>query len=406
MVLIIIAMAALLLMSGLALDVGHTMLNKSRLQNAADSAALSAAKAFDQSRSTTLATTVALAAFKNNANGAGNVELGNAYANGSGTITVTVQYSATVVPFVAGSANGPYVRVVATGFQWPSWLVQLSGRSQMRVTASAVAGPSPIVNTACNIVPMMVCGDPAGNAANNWGYTPNAPQVLKSAAPGSAQVGPGNFQLIQLGQNPGAAAVAANLAGSFSNCATIGDQLTTQTGDETGPVSDGLNTRFNQYKGSFNGSQSQYPPDVIVKPSPSTPLSTDSNGNIVVGSTIITISNIDSMAFSYSDYNAAVAAGNYDLQPQPNGPAAFQRRILAVPVADCSGTNNGKSQIPVLGFACFFLLQPVTHKGNTDEVYGQFIGNCDVDGVPGPAPGVGPNPHIIQLYHDSGSGDS
>jgi hypothetical protein len=267
-----------------------------------------------------------------------------------------------------------------------------------------VAGPSPTVNNSCNVAPMMVCGNPANNAANSWGYTLNAPTVLKSASPGST-VGPGNFQLIQLG-NPGASVVAQNLAGSYANCASVGDSIPTDPGNETGPVSDGLNTRFDIYQGNFHGSQSQYPPDVIVKPAPSTPLSVDNSGNITNGSTTVTASNVDTAAYSYGDYMNAVAAGNYDIQPQPGGTAQFERRILAVPVADCSGTNNGKTSIPVLGFACFFLLQPVTHTGNTDQIFGQFIGTCDVNGTPAPAPGTGPGPHIIQLYHDSSSGDS
>lgn len=405
MVLVIVALAAILLMAGLALDVGHATLNKSRLQNATDAAALSAAKAIDQTHSTFTATTVALAAFKNNANGVGNVELGNAYANGSGSITLTVQYSSTVAPFVAGSPTGPYVRVIATGFQWPSWLVRVGGKPTMAVTSTAVAGPSPTVNNSCNIVPMMVCGDPASGAGNDWGYTVNAPTVLKSAAPGgSTPVGPGNFQLIQLGQNPGASAVAENLAGSYANCATVGDSILTQPGDETGPVADGLNTRFDQYKGSFKGSSSSYPPDVIVKPAPATPLSVDSSGTIKSGSTVVTASNIDTTAYSYNDYNTDLANGNFDFSPSNGG--AFQRRILAVPVADCSGSNSGKTSIPVLGFACFFLLQPALHVGNTDQIFGQFIGTCDVNGTPGPNPGTGPGPHIIELYRDSGSGDS
>lgn len=405
MVLVVVALTALLLMAGLALDFGHAALNKSRLQNATDAAALSAAKALDQTRSTLTATTVAVAAFKNNANGSGNGELGNAYGNGSGSIALTVQYSATVAPFVSGSTTGPYVRVIATGFQWPSWLVRLGGTSQMKVRATAVSGPSPTVNTSCNIAPMLVCGNPAGNAANYWGYTLNAPTVLKSAANGSGAVGPGNFQLVQLG-SPGAATVAQNLAGSYASCATVGDSITTEPGNETGPVADGLNTRFNQYKGSFNGSAAQYPPDVIVKPSPATPLSVDNNGNITSGSTTVTAANIDTAAYSYNDYNTDVAAGNYDLQPQPAGAAAFERRVLAVPVADCTGSNNGKSSIPVLGFACFFILQPVVQKGGADQVFGQFIGNCDVNGLPGPKPGTGPGPHVIQLYRDFSGGDS
>src|SRR5215472_4918157 len=102
-VLIVAALAALLLMAALALDVGHATLNKSRLQNATDAAALAAAKILDDTHSTALATVEASTAFGNNANTTGNQELANAYANGGGSISITVQYSATLPPFVAGS---------------------------------------------------------------------------------------------------------------------------------------------------------------------------------------------------------------------------------------------------------------------------------------------------------------
>jgi len=96
MVFLTVAMLALLLMVGLALDVGHATLNKSRLQNATDAAALAAAKMIDSTRSTILATTEALTAFGANANSSGDQELAAAYANGTGTVSVTVQYSTTV----------------------------------------------------------------------------------------------------------------------------------------------------------------------------------------------------------------------------------------------------------------------------------------------------------------------
>src|SRR5215470_18866572 len=80
MVFIIAALVAVLLAAGLALDVGHATLNKSRLQNATDAAALAAAKMIDSTRSTVLATTEALAAFGANANSSGDQELAAAYA--------------------------------------------------------------------------------------------------------------------------------------------------------------------------------------------------------------------------------------------------------------------------------------------------------------------------------------
>jgi len=402
LVLVVIAMTALILMAGLALDFGHAMLSKSRLQNTVDAAALAAAKILDETSSTTLATAAALQAFGLNAQAAGNQELSSSY--GSGSTQVTIQYSSTLPPFTPGSA-GPYVRVTATGFALPTWLIEIAGVNLLSVSASAVAGPSPSIDTACNVTPMMVCGNPSAGASGLWGYTPNAPQSLKSAAPGSSQIGPGNFQLIQLGGS-GANIVRQNMAGSYAACTTSGNSVQTQTGDETGPVADGLNTRFGQYSGPT--SMTQYPPDVITTYQ-SQALTVDSNGNIWQGPTQITSSNINSPSiYSYDDYSRDESNPSaYTYQPvSSGGQGVYDRRVLTVPVGDCSGTANGSTTVPVIGFACFFLLQPATHQGNTDYIIGQFVGNCDVNGNPGPSPGAGPGPYKIQLYHDPDSGDS
>ncbi|BBN56859.1 hypothetical protein TRE132_49840 [Pseudomonas chlororaphis subsp. aurantiaca] len=53
LVLVVIALAAMLLMGALALDGGHMLVNKSRLQNAVDAAALSGAKTLSKVMGTT-----------------------------------------------------------------------------------------------------------------------------------------------------------------------------------------------------------------------------------------------------------------------------------------------------------------------------------------------------------------
>jgi hypothetical protein len=409
LVLIVGGLAAMILMAALALDVGHATLNKTRLQNATDAAALAAAKTIDETGNTALATAEALQAFQNNAASTGNRELNDAYASGGGDIQIDVQYSETLPPFTPGAAAGPYVRVIATGFTAPTWLAQLAGINEMDIAARAVAGPSPVVNNACNIAPMMVCGDPAAGAENLWGYTENTPTVLKKSAPGgNSPVGPGNFQLIRLGGS-GANIVRNNLAGGYSGCATTGDSVETQTGNEAGPTAQGLNTRFGEYNGPMHGTQDQYPPDVIVKSqTPELTVETDGTTNIIMqGSTVITAQNVD-LLYNYEDYRADVAnPANYDYQLQEDGGiGAYDRRVVAVPVGNCTGTVNGQGTVQVLGFACFFLLQPVVQNGNDAYVLGQFIGQCDVNGTPGPNPGTGPSPYIIQLYRDPDSGDS
>jgi Flp pilus assembly protein TadG len=389
-VFVVVGLLALLLMAGLALDVGHATLNKARLQNATDAAALSAAKMLDSTRNTVLATTAALTAFGNNASASGDQELAAAYANGAGSVAVTVQYSATLPPFTPGSPTGPYVRVIVTGFTRPTWLVGLAGIREMTVTATAVAGPSPTINTACNIVPLLVCGTPG---VTNFGYTIDQPWVLKQSAPGSpSEVGPGNFQLIQLGGS-GANIVRQNMAGTYSACASMGQTVQTQPGNETGPTAQGINTRFGDYTGPLGGSEAQYPPDVIT---------TQQSPALSVGSGGPPYPVVGNISFSYEQYETQLQAGDYN----PNGPGVVGRRILQVPVGNCSGTAGGSTAVPVIGFACFFLLQEETQQGNSSYILGEFEGNCTVNGVPGPAPTTGPGPYIIQLYHDPNSGDS
>jgi Flp pilus assembly protein TadG len=412
-VLVAVGIAALILCAALALDVGHTFLNKTRLQNTVDAAALAAAKELDNTGDTTLATAEAMQAFGSNAAAAGNSELNAAYGGGSGDIQVTIEYSATLPPFTPGSATGPYVRVRATGFVLPAWLATVSGITEKTVTATAVAGPRTLTvgSTVCNIAPMMVCGTPG--ASPLWGYELNSPQVLKkSTAGGQSQVGPGNFQLIQLGGS-GAAIVRENMAGSFNTCLAGGSTIQTQTGNEAGPVAQGLNTRFGEYTGPMSGQQSTYPPDVIVDAQSPSLDAQPKNGDpaqgydVYQGTTQITASNIDQL-YNYQDYKADVAnPSTYDYQPvQDGGTGAYGRRTLAVPVGDCSGTTNGQGSVSLLGFACFFLLQPAQQKGNDSYVYGQFIQDCEVNGTPGPSPVAGSGPNIIQLYRNPGSTDS
>lgn len=412
-VLVAVGIAALVLCAALALDVGHTLLNKTRLQNTVDAAALAAAKELDNTGDTALATAEAMQAFGNNAAAAGNSELNASYAGGGGDIQVTVEYSATLPPFTPGSATGPYVRVRASGFVLAAWLATVGGITEKTVSATAVAGPRTLTvgSTVCNIAPMMVCGTPG--ASPLWGYEMNSPQVLKKSTPGGqSQVGPGNFQLIQLGGS-GAAIVRENMAGSFNTCLVGGSTIQTQTGNEAGPVAQGLNTRFGEYTGPMSGQQSTYPPDVIVD-GQSPPLDAQpKNGDpaqgydVYQGSTQITASNIDQL-YNYQDYEADVAnPSTYDYQPiQDGGTGAYGRRTLAVPVGNCTGTTEGQGSVPLLGFACFFLLQPAQQKGNDSYVYGQFVQGCEVNGTPGPSPVAGNGPHIIQLYRNPESTDS
>src|SRR4051812_45017253 len=189
LVTIAIAMLAVIAVAGLALDVSHVVVNKSRLQATVDAAALSAAKVLDTTGSTSQATTVANSVFLLNA--AQDPELSAA------GVSKSVEYSNTLLPFAPGTNPPLYVRVTASGFSLAATLTKAVGVNTFNLGANAVAGPSPAIGTACNVAPMMVCGT---SGAPGFGYSPGQITALKlSSGSSSADIGPGNYRLLSLG---------------------------------------------------------------------------------------------------------------------------------------------------------------------------------------------------------------
>ena len=404
-ILVAIGLLALLAMVGLALDSGHAMLNKSRLQNTVDASALAAAKVLDSTSSEAEADTAARDVFDLNA--ANLPELSRVMSGAD----LTIQFSNTLNPWAPGTAPANYVRVIADDFTMWTSFTSLVGITETRMAASAVAGPSaPVGNTegneACDLAPMLVCADPAAGPENDWGYSRDDVSLLKLAAGDESEVGPGNFHLVQLG-GPGANIVRQNLAGGYDQCLDPGENVETQTGVENGPVAQGLNTRFGQYQGGM--SQSTYPPDTVTTAT-NPPLTIDRDGSTVIFRGGGPVNSINDLGFSYDDYTSRQENGQFDFA---NGVPL--RRVLAVPFVDCSGSNPGQSSLPLLGLGCFFLLQPVQQGGpagggNDSNVFGEFIGDCGAGGTPGPAPN--PNPventgiYKIVLHNDPLSPDS
>jgi hypothetical protein len=406
MPLVVIGLVAMLAIAGLALDSSHAFVNKTRLQNTADAAALAAAKVYDSTSDTTASTAAANSVFGLNTDGSGNFEVDNSYD--SGDITVTVQYSVTLNPFVS-SGVGPYVRVIATGFNMATSLSAVVGITDMDINASAVAGPSPTIDSACNIAPLVVCAEDMD--AEYFGFDQDSLKVLKPSPGDHDDVGPGNYKLLRL-DCPGGACVREAMAGAYGACATTDETVDTEPGVTAGPTSQGFNTRFGVYDGPI--SAGDYPPDLVTH-QPADNLRLDTIEDPVTGDDIIFRGNDESdvvatageiSGYDYTEYiSRTVTPGLHDY-PVSGSPAGVQgRRIMALPVADCSGDETGQSTLEVEGFACYFMLQQIA--GGTDKnIFGQFVNGCLAGGAPGPDPGDGPGPYIIQLYKDPDSGDS
>lgn len=375
LVLVSIGMVALLGMAGLALDLGHGYLMKTRLQNALDTAALSGAKTLDATSDPVQAEIDARNTFVINAGG----DLNDT------TLSPVVEFSD--ILFDPTSVLDPqYIRVSLAGYQQPMWFAQvLPGvGNNKQVTASAVAGPSPVLNEICDIMPVMVCGDPAGDtdcsdgSCYGYSYDPSSTSeiVLKTGSGNSWDVGPGNYQLLRLDGSAGGNDIRHNLAGSYNSCTSTNGNLETEPGNTVGPVAQGINTRFGIYNGPFSPADKDiYKPDLV--------------------------SDTHSPAYYYSDYDAIYNNGGpFD---HPAGEAL--RRVVAVPIGDCSTATNGQGTLPLLGVACFFLTRPAEQNGD-QRIYGQIVPGCKAHGTPGPNPGAGPGPYLIQLYKDPDSSDA
>lgn len=438
LVMVGIAMFAVLAMTGLALDMSHTMLNKTRLQNTVDAAALAAAYVLNDTLSQSQATQAARDVFLANQGAAGNSEMS---AN-TDAANAVVEYSATQNPFVSGSGPSKYVRVSYTNFVLPSWIIQVAGFNDKSLAASALSGPSPTLSNVCDLVPIVVCGDPSAggslggfeqdkitvlvaaksskssksnksgksskscksNKSNKSGKSDKSGKS-ESCSGGSAQAG--EFTLADL-DGTSKDTHRTNLAGDYMGCAqdtgTIDTQL--QYNNRTRATARGLNTRFNSYQSNIlKNNKDRYLPDVVTS-QPSGTLEWDENtGDIELGNNVVVDSS--ELSFHYDDYLSRVSTENYNHTPglgYPNG--AFGRRNFTVAIADCSGINGQYDTLPVMGFGCFFLLQKVRkqpgkgwNSGRT-ELFGEFVDACDARGSFNSNSSNDPGPIKIQLYDD------
>jgi hypothetical protein len=400
--LVVVGLAAMLIMAGLALDSSHAFVNKTRLQNTVDAAALTAAKSYDETADVILGTAAARSTFGSNTDGIGNFELDAAYDGGD--ISVVVQWSPTLMPFVP-SGVGPYARVIATGFNMPTTFSSIAGIASIPVTASAVAGPSPSIVDACNIAPLVACANDV--TQDYFGFELDRLMVLKPNPGDHGDVGPGNYKLLRL-NCPGGDCVREAMAGSYENCASTNETIETEPGVTAGPTAQGFNTRFGIYAGPIG--PDGYPPDVVTD---SISPELDTYPDPGTGEDIITVGVGGPQVEYVTDPDFPVNAdySSYETQTM-NGPHNYAtpvgvewRRVMALPVADCSGDESGQSTLQVAGFACFFMLQPIG-GGPEKNIYGQFTNGCLAGGVAGSSPGTGPGPYVIQLYKDASSDDS
>lgn len=366
-VFVVVSMVGLLATLGMAIDLGRAYSARARLQHAVDAAALAGARRLAETgpAGTALATAEATAVFDLFTAGPGNLDLQG--------LPVSVDFSPTPYPF-NGGASGVFVRARVSNLAVPNALLKLLGPeyTQWLIGAAAVAGPSPILQLACSLTPIVVCGDPAlpypwvdtSQGYTNLGYQDN-PTKLKVT----------DYYAVALACGTGDACVRESMAGSHPGCK---DLTGGATADPLVPVNNsayiarGLNSRFNVPDGLDPG---VYPPDVIIaEPNP--------------------------RGLDYAIYFSRMASENYDIPPPPGQPG---RRVLKVQMANCA---TGA----LLGMTCLFMKEQAKTTGNksiTAEFFSASpLGNaCLSDGIPDystSSPTIR-GPYTIILYRNGGA---
>jgi Flp pilus assembly protein TadG len=368
---VVIAMPILLLVMGWALDFGHVFVNKTRLQNALDATALSAATVInkDIKNGTGPATAAGKVTFDQFIAGSGNNELNELKSD-----DLVFEYSRTLNPwgtFDPATDSFAYVRVTSTNMlNLTPVLIQVTNQftDDLPIPAISTAGP---VGNNCELVPLVICpkaGAPTGCDEYGCNGIPYHTRVCLKGGTEAAKDGTcqdpslptGNFGLLRFDGFSGGDDIKKLLAGTVNTCANT---ATWENGNKVGPVSQGIETRFEN--------------DLVQ-----------------------------------TEYKSTMPAGGYQPQynaetnaqlakiPVPDGKA--NNRIVAVPVVeDCSSTP-----VKIVAASCFLMTEKPTHTGTANEIIGELTGTCPGPGTFDPINPVLFGPYKIVLFKSEGSSDS
>ncbi|MGH9875233.1 MAG: pilus assembly protein TadG-related protein [Pyrinomonadaceae bacterium] len=332
MIMTAILMAGIILAVGLCIDIARIYMVRTELQNAADAAALAAARELDSGAggiqdAVTRATSIVNSYGFNDATvnvQAANVEFG-------------VNLNGTYVSSATAQANPTNIRFVRVTTQSASTPMLFSGRvlgANHTEARTAVAGMSVGINTICDFFPFAVALNDSDTT--DVGFTPPAPNTemtlnFVQGNGSSMTLKDRDYIIVEVPEisGNGAKETIRLSAGLTSVCQTLNVNIpfhaTPSSNQNNGPrqISDGVNTRFNLYaNGPGQLTPTDFPPDSNVQ---------------------------QGITFQQYDNRTAVTA------PSPNGPGQDQRRILIVPIV-APGTYTGTPvSAPTLKFGAFFL---------------------------------------------------
>jgi Flp pilus assembly protein TadG len=356
MIMTAIFAVGLMLAVGLCIDAARIYMTRAELQNAADAAALAAARELN---SGTSGLSDAVTAAQASALQTNKYSLNRTGATAPAVTISSVEFAADLGgPWYAGAAAVPagtetsikYVRVTTLTTN-TAVLFGLSALGSSHAEArTATAGMSAPINSICDFFPIAVALDPAINPGDGAdGYpAPGTIMDLKfvQGTGTSATVSDHNYIILEVPDisGNGAPETAVLSAGITNTClalnANIQFHMTPSANLNNGPkqITDGTNTRFNVYTNGYGNAlqPSTFPPDSNVR---------------------------EGITFTQYNDRTAVTA------PNPNAPGQDARRILIVPIVD-PGTYNPPKTV-IKKWAAFFLIDKSVVTNPCNQSSGQ-----------------------------------
>ena len=338
-----VLMVGLVLVIGLSIDVSRVYMVRSGLQNAADAAALAAARGLN---SGTGGLTNAVTQANAIVNTYGLSQSGGTVPN----VTISQIEFATSLsgPWYVGAANVPSgsvssIKFVRVTTQVASvnmiFAVKALGTSHTE-QARATAGMSVPLNTVCNFFPIAVAltnAHPANHAQMTFLFT--------DGSGSSVNVTDLHYVVLNVPDISGSGQPeTANLAAGVTTISAsvgqvVGLNQSNSANSQNGPrsIADGANTRFDIYQNGYANAlnATTYPPDSNVY---------DNNGNPLTGEQYLNKSPITA--------------------PPRNPPGKDDRRVLVMPIIPPNTYNGSPPSVPITRFGAFLLRNSVDRTGN------------------------------------------
>ncbi|MFN0086079.1 MAG: pilus assembly protein TadG-related protein [Blastocatellia bacterium] len=324
-----IGMLSALFAVGLCIDISHFYLVKTELQHAADAAALAGASALNSS-ATGIRKAVSLATVTMN-----KVEFGKANATiSTANVTFAVNLEDGAYMSQAGAEATPssirFVRVRTDPAPVKVFFARMILGTPVQITATATAGQSVPLNVLCGFIPVSVIdyGNP---------IVPGQMYTFRAPSGGKNSVSPGNYQILAIAGR-GGKDVRIGLAAGVEMCARQGEWyvVDTKPGQTSGPVRQGINTRFDDYQGG-QVNPTDHPPDTNIK-----------------------------QGITYAQYRDATST------QAPSHPGVDGRRIVIIPIINQNEFDQGRDQVRFNRFGLFFLRNKVAN-GNGGDLQAEYI---------------------------------